>query len=92
MKVAANASRVRLGTTRGQEMFAKAINDENYKIDRELLNDLCWRHLASKDRCVRMVEAYHLPVKNALQYFDDELSHIPSLTYTYHRIKSEKNE
>ena len=80
----------RLGTTRGQEMFAKAINDENYKIDRDLLIDLL-DTLQEGSLCAHG-GGIPLPVKNALHYFEDELSHIPSLSYTYHRIKSEKNE
>ncbi len=62
----------RLGTTRGQEMFAKAINDENYKIDRDLLNDLL-DTLQEGSLCAHG-GGIPLPVKNALHYFEDELS------------------
>lgn len=61
----------RLGTTRGEEMFTKAIN-EDYKIDRTLLNDLL-DTLEAGSLCAHG-GGIPLPVKNALQYFDDELS------------------
>lgn len=60
----------RLGTTRGQEMFAKAMN-EDYIIDRELLNDLL-DTLQTASLCAHG-GGIPLPVKNALQYFDEEL-------------------
>lgn len=60
----------RLGTTRGQEMFSKAIN-EGYKIDRTLLNDLL-DTLQQGSLCAHG-GGIPLPVKNALQYFDGEL-------------------
>jgi NADH-quinone oxidoreductase subunit F len=60
----------RLGTTRGQEMFSKALN-EGYKIDRNLLNDLL-NTLQEGSLCAHG-GGIPLPVKNALQYFDDEL-------------------
>lgn len=61
----------RLGTTRGEEMFTKAIN-EDYKIDRELLNDLL-DTLETGSLCAHG-GGIPLPVKNALQYFDGELN------------------
>lgn len=61
----------RLGTTRGEEMFTKAIH-EDYKIDRELLNDLL-DTLETGSLCAHG-GGIPLPVKNALQYFDGELS------------------
>lgn len=61
----------RLGTTRGKELFTKAIN-EDYKIDRDLLNDLL-NTLQQGSLCAHG-GGIPLPVKNALQYFDDELS------------------
>lgn len=61
----------RLGTTRGEELFAKAIHD-NYKIDRELLTDLL-ETLEQGSLCAHG-GGIPLPVKNALQYFDTELS------------------
>lgn len=61
----------RLGTTRGHEMFSKAIN-EDYKIDRNLLNDLL-DTLQQGSLCAHG-GGIPLPVKNALQYFESELS------------------
>lgn len=61
----------RLGTTRGKELFTKAIN-EDYRIDRDLLNDLL-NTLQSGSLCAHG-GGIPLPVKNALEYFDDELS------------------
>ena len=60
----------RLGTKRGQELASKAIN-ENYKIDRELFNDLLTT-LQQGSLCAHG-GGIPLPVKNALQYFDKEL-------------------
>ncbi|MBO6516612.1 MAG: NAD(P)H-dependent oxidoreductase subunit E [Bacteroidia bacterium] len=60
----------RLGTTRGKEMFTKAIN-EDYRIDRTLLNDLL-NTLQEGSLCAHG-GGIPLPVKNALQYFDGEL-------------------
>ena len=60
----------RLGTTRGHEMFQKAIND-NYKIDMKLLTDLLTT-LEEGSLCAHG-GGIPLPVRNALQYFDDEL-------------------
>jgi NADH-quinone oxidoreductase subunit F len=51
-------------------MFQKALN-ENYKIDRTLLNDLL-ETLETGSLCA-LGGGLPLPVKNALQYFDDEL-------------------
>lgn len=60
----------RLGTTRGHELFSKAIH-EDYKIDRTLLNDLL-DTLQAGSLCAHG-GGIPLPVKNALQYFDGEL-------------------
>ncbi len=60
----------RLGTTRGEELFAKAIN-EDFKIKRELLNDLL-ETLEAGSLCAHG-GGIPLPVKNALTYFEDEL-------------------
>lgn len=60
----------RLGTTRGHEMFQKAIND-NYKIDMKLLTDLLTT-LEEGSLCAHG-GGIPLPVRNALQYFSDEL-------------------
>ncbi|MBM3416873.1 MAG: formate dehydrogenase [Bacteroidetes bacterium] len=61
----------RLGSTRGAEMLRKAQND-NYKIDRTLFNDLI-ETLEIGSLCA-LGGGLPLPVKNALQYFDNELS------------------
>lgn len=60
----------RLGSTRGKEMFQKAIN-EGYKIDRELLDDLL-NTMEIGSLCA-LGGGLPLPVKNALQYFEEEL-------------------
>lgn len=60
----------RLGTYRGYEMFQKAKN-EDYKIDRQLLNDLLTT-LEEGSLCAHG-GGIPLPVRNALQYFDEEL-------------------
>jgi NADH-quinone oxidoreductase subunit F len=52
-------------------MFQKALN-ENYKIDRTLLNDLL-DTLETGSLCA-LGGGLPLPVKNALQYFEEELS------------------
>ncbi|MBR9920966.1 MAG: formate dehydrogenase [Bacteroidetes bacterium] len=61
----------RLGTKRGQEMLTKAIK-ENYKIDRELFHDLL-DTLQEGSLCAHG-GGIPLPVRNALQYFEEELS------------------
>lgn len=61
----------RLGTKRGHEMFSKAINN-GYKIDSKLLNDLL-DTLEQGSLCAHG-GGIPLPVKNALQYFENELS------------------
>ena len=60
----------RLGTKRGYELTSKAIN-ENDKIDRELFNDLLTT-LQQGSLCAHG-GGIPLPVKNAMQYFEDEL-------------------
>ena len=60
----------RLGTKRGQEMTEKALNSD-YKIDRELLDDLL-ETLEQGSLCAHG-GGIPLPIKNALQYFDGEL-------------------
>ncbi len=60
----------RLGTKRGQEMMAKAM-ESDYKIDRTLLNDLLTT-LEQGSLCAHG-GGIPLPVRNALQYFEDEL-------------------
>ena len=61
----------RLGSTRGYEMIAKSKN-EDYKMDYELMNDLL-ETLETGSLCA-LGGGLPLPVKNALKYFDDELS------------------
>jgi len=60
----------RLGSTRGKEMFEKAIHTD-YKIDRTLLNDLL-ETMEIGSLCA-LGGGLPLPVKNALQYFEEEL-------------------
>lgn len=60
----------RLGTKRGHELATKAIN-ENYKIDRELFNDLLTT-LQQGSLCAHG-GGIPLPVRNALEYFNEEL-------------------
>ncbi|MDZ4288385.1 MAG: NADH-ubiquinone oxidoreductase-F iron-sulfur binding region domain-containing protein, partial [Prosthecobacter sp.] len=61
----------RLGSTRGKELIAKARSDDSYKIDRTLINDLLeTRELTS---LCALGGGVPLPIKNALQYFDEEL-------------------
>jgi NADH-quinone oxidoreductase subunit F len=60
----------RLGSTRGKEMFQKAIQ-EGYKIDRKLLDDLL-NTMEIGSLCA-LGGGLPLPVKNTLQYFEAEL-------------------
>ena len=60
----------RLGTKRGEELATKALSSE-YKIDRELFNDLL-STLEQGSLCAHG-GGIPLPVRNALQYFDNEL-------------------
>ncbi len=60
----------RIGSHRGFEMLKKA-QHENYKIDRELFDDLI-ETLEIGSLCA-LGGGIPLPIKNALQYFDDEL-------------------
>lgn len=62
----------RLGSTRGQELFHKAIHEE-YKIDETLLRDLL-ETMEIGSLCA-LGGGLPLPVKNALMYFKDELQH-----------------
>src|SRR5258705_4667611 len=61
----------RLGSVRGYEMLKKA-QESDYKIDRTLLNDLI-ETLEIGSLCA-LGGGLPLPIKNALQYFDKELS------------------
>lgn len=60
----------RLGTKRGQEMAQKALTSD-YKIDRNLMNDLLTT-LEEGSLCAHG-GGIPLPVRNALHYFDSEL-------------------
>lgn len=60
----------RLGTKRGHELAEKALQS-NYKIDRKLFTDLLTT-LEQGSLCAHG-GGIPLPVRNALQYFDDEL-------------------
>jgi NADH:ubiquinone oxidoreductase subunit F (NADH-binding) len=61
----------RLGSTRGKELIAKARADASFKIDRELLDDLL-ETMELTSLCA-LGGGVPLPIKNALQHFDDEL-------------------
>ncbi|HFS66672.1 MAG TPA: formate dehydrogenase [Flavobacteriia bacterium] len=61
----------RIGSFRGYEMVKKA-QTENYKIDRNLLNDLL-ETLEIGSLCA-LGGGVPLPIKNALQYFKEELA------------------
>lgn len=60
----------RLGSVRGQEMFEKAQNSD-YKIDRQLLDDLL--ETLEKGSLCALGGGVPLPIKNALEYFGEEL-------------------
>ncbi len=60
----------RLGTKRGQELSEKALTSD-YKIDRQLFNDLL-STLEQGSLCAHG-GGIPLPIRNALQYFDDQL-------------------
>lgn len=62
----------RLGSTRGKELVAKARGDSTYKIDRELINDLL--DTMEQTSLCALGGGVPLPIKNALQHFDGELS------------------
>jgi len=61
----------RIGSTRGYEMMAKA-QTSDYKIDRKLLDDLL-ETLEIGSLCA-LGGGLPLPIKNALNYFEEELS------------------
>jgi NADH-quinone oxidoreductase subunit F len=62
----------RLGTKRGQELAEKALTSD-YKIDKKLFTDLLTT-LEQGSLCAHG-GGIPLPVRNALQYFDNELRH-----------------
>lgn len=61
----------RLGSTRGAELVEKA-QKEGYKIDKQLMNDLL-ETLETGSLCA-LGGGLPLPIKNALHYFEKELS------------------
>jgi NADH-quinone oxidoreductase subunit F len=61
----------RLGSVRGQELLNKAQN-EDYKISRELFDDLV--ETLEKGSLCALGGGLPLPVKNALEHFEGELS------------------
>lgn len=61
----------RLGSVRGMEMLQKAQTNE-YKMDRELFDDLL--ETMEQGSLCALGGGLPLPVKNALEYFADELS------------------
>ncbi|MBK6730092.1 MAG: NAD(P)H-dependent oxidoreductase subunit E [Bacteroidetes bacterium] len=61
----------RLGSVRGAELLLKA-QEEEYKIDRSLFNDLV--ETLEKGSLCALGGGLPLPIKNALQYFESELS------------------
>ncbi len=61
----------RLGSTRGKELIAKAREDDSYKIDRELLDDLL--DTMEQTSLCALGGGVPLPIKNALKHFDEEL-------------------
>ena len=60
----------RLGTKRGQELSEKAMTSD-YKIDKQLFNDLL--STLEKGSLCAHGGGIPLPIRNALQYFNDEL-------------------
>ena len=60
----------RLGSTRGKELFDKAIHTD-YKIDKTLLNDLL-ETMEIGSLCA-LGGGLPLPIKNALMYFEEDL-------------------
>ncbi|HEY2572592.1 MAG TPA: NADH-ubiquinone oxidoreductase-F iron-sulfur binding region domain-containing protein, partial [Verrucomicrobiaceae bacterium] len=61
----------RLGSTRGQELVARARRDGACKIDRELMNDLL--DTMEQTSLCALGGGVPLPIKNALEHFDGEL-------------------
>ena len=61
----------RLGSVRGTELIAKARSDSSYKIDRTLIDDLL-DTMELTSLCA-LGGGVPLPIKNALQYFEEEL-------------------
>ncbi|MBK9629609.1 MAG: NAD(P)H-dependent oxidoreductase subunit E [Saprospiraceae bacterium] len=62
----------RLGSTRGKEMIQKARTQHDYKIDRQLMDDLL--DTMKRGSLCALGGGIPLPVINALKYFEDELA------------------
>jgi NADH-quinone oxidoreductase subunit F len=60
-----------LGSVRGKEMLEKAQNDNDFTVDRQLMDDLL-ETLEIGSLCA-LGGGLPLGIKNALQYFEDEL-------------------
>ncbi len=61
----------RLGSTRGKELIAKAREDSTFKIDRTLITDLL--DTMEQTSLCALGGGVPLPIKNALQYFGEEM-------------------
>jgi NADH-quinone oxidoreductase subunit F len=61
----------RLGSTRGKELVAKARSDEQFRISRELMDDLL--DTMEQTSLCALGGGVPLPIKNALQHFGDEM-------------------
>ena len=61
----------RLGSTRGKELVAKARAESGFKIDRSLLDDLL--DTMEQTSLCALGGGVPLPIKNALQHFEEEL-------------------
>jgi NADH-quinone oxidoreductase subunit F len=61
----------RLGSTRGKELIATARGDSSYKIDRALIDDLL--DTMEQTSLCALGGGVPLPIKNALEHFDEEL-------------------
>jgi NADH:ubiquinone oxidoreductase subunit F (NADH-binding) len=61
----------RLGSTRGQELIAKARQGNGFKIDRELMDDLL--DTMEQTSLCALGGGVPLPIKNALEHFEEEL-------------------
>ena len=61
----------RLGSVRGQELMAKAREEEDFKVDPELIYDLL--DTMEETSLCALGGGVPLPIRNALMYFEDEL-------------------
>ncbi len=62
----------RLGSVRGRELLQKAQNEEDYRIDSTLFDDLL--DTLERGSLCALGGGMPLPVRNALQYFQEELA------------------